>query len=121
MTHQMNQKMTNEKKSTDLSTTNGKRRIVRLLAGTLVALGVAGGGSMGLTAVAYAAPGHSASQDGSSDNTAANNTAANNTVRDRSAKAPAVSAPGLAGSALDKAQKLQRPGHPLAHLGMAAD
>ena len=116
MTHQMNQKMTNEKKSTDLSTTNGKRRIVRLLAGTLVALGVAGGGSMGLTAVAYAAPGHSASQDGSSDNTAANNT-----VRDRSAKAPAVSAPGLAGSALDKAQKLQRPGHPLAHLGMAAD
>ena len=116
MTHQMNQKMTNEKKSTDLSTTNGKRRIVRLLAGTLVALGVAGGGSMGLTAVAYAAPGHSASQDGSSDNTAADNTA-----RNRSAKAPAVSAPGLAGSALDKAQKLQRPGHPLAHLGMAAD
>lgn len=116
MTHQMNQKMTNEKKSTDLSTTNGKRRIVRLLAGTLVALGVAGGGSMGLTAVAYAAPGHSASQDGSSANTAQNNTA-----RDRGAKAPAVSAPGLAGSALDKAQKLQRPGHPLAHLGMAAD
>lgn len=116
MTHQMNQKMTNEKKSTDLSTTNGKRRIVRLLAGTLVALGVAGGGSMGLTAVAYAAPGHSASQDGSSANTAPNNTA-----RDRGAKAPAVSAPGLASSALDKAQKLQRPGHPLAHLGMAVD
>ena len=116
MTHHMNQKMTNEKKSTDPSATNGKRRVVRLLAGTLVALGVAGGGSMGLTAVAYAAPGHSASQDGSSANTAPNNTA-----RDRGAKAPAVSAPGLASSALDKAQKLQRPGHPLAHLGMAVD
>lgn len=116
MTHEMTQKKTHDKNNTDPSTTRGKRRVVRLLAGALVALGVAGGGSMGLTAVAYAAPGQSGSQDSSSANSAANNTA-----RDRSAKAPAVSAPGLASSALDKAQKLQRPGHPLAHLGMAAD
>lgn len=91
----------------------GTRRFARLVAGALIALGVAGGGSMGLTAVAYAAPAQSG-QATSQDSKPAP------AKPDRGVKSPSVSAPGLTGSSVDKAQKLQRPGLPLAHIGLAA-
>lgn len=89
----------------------GKRRVVRIIAAALVALGVAGGGSLGLTAVAYADSGQSTTQDGRPSPV----------KPDRGAKAPAVSAPHLSDSAASKAKTLQNPAHPLAHLGMAVD
>ncbi|NBP84693.1 MAG: hypothetical protein EBU54_05605 [Mycobacteriaceae bacterium] len=89
----------------------GKRRVVRIIAAALVALGVAGGGSLGLTAVAYADSGQSTIQDGRPSPV----------KPDRGAKAPAVSAPHLSDSAASKAKTLQNPAHPLAHLGMAVD
>jgi len=88
----------------------GKRRVVRLIAAALVAVGVAGGGSLGLTAVAYADSCQSVTQDSTSAPARS----------DRGVKKPA-SAPALTNSAVSKAQKLQRPGHPLAHLGVAMD
>lgn len=90
-------------------TTPGKRRATRLIAAALISLGLAGGGSLGLTAVAYA------DTAGTQSGTTAP------AKPDRTAKAPAISSPGLTGSALGKAQKLQNPGHPLAHLGLALD
>jgi len=89
----------------------GKRRVVRIIAAALVALGVAGGGSLGMTAVAYADSGQSTTQDGRPSPV----------KPDRGAKAPAVSAPHLSDSAASKAKTLQNPAHPLAHLGMAVD
>lgn len=89
----------------------GKRRVVRIIAAALVALGVAGGGSLGLTAVAYADSGQSTTQD----------SRPSPVKPDRGAKAPAVSAPHLSDSAASKAKTLQNPAHPLAHLGMAVD
>lgn len=88
----------------------GTRRMARLVAGALIALGVAGGGSLGLTAVAYADSGQSVTQDSKPAPAKS----------DRGVKTP-VSAPALTNSAVNKAQKLQRPGHPLVHLGLAAD
>lgn len=89
----------------------GKRRVVRIIAAALIALGVAGGGSLGMTAVAYADSGQSTTQDGRPSPV----------KPDRGAKAPAVSAPHLSDSAASKAKTLQNPAHPLAHLGMAVD
>lgn len=89
----------------------GTRRMARFVAGALIALGVAGGGSLGLTAVAYADSGQSTTQDGRPSPV----------KPDRGAKAPAVSAPHLSDSAASKAKTLQNPAHPLAHLGMAVD
>lgn len=89
----------------------GTRRMARLVAGALIALGVAGGGSLGLTAVAYADSGQSVTQDSKPAPAKS----------DRGVKTPAASAPSLTNSAVNKAQKLQRPGHPLVHLGLAAD
>ena len=89
----------------------GKRRVVRIIAAALIALGVAGGGSLGMTAVAYADSGQSTIQDGRPSPV----------KPDRGAKAPAVSAPHLSDSAASKAKTLQNPPHPLAHLGMAVD
>lgn len=90
-------------------TTRGERRATRLIATALIALGLAGGGSLGLTAVAYA------------DSAGAQNGTTAPVKPDRGAKNPSVSSPGLTQSALGKAQKLQNPGHPLAHLGLAVD